>query len=286
MTTAEFSESSYAFAMVRELTEGTHGTVICAPEFPTLRKEGAKGGGYDVKIKYQLAAVFYQFKIPQIIQRPSKLKPPQFPVPYYRIPLRTRTPNQHQLLFDLEAPRSNHRVYYAAPKFHQSQQLNHHYLQNSVVENSAYIRPRNVGVLDEEEHHIAYTQYSKIAWRYSEPVQIEGEISSSAVRGSIEARIAEAPRQTLRVFLRDLGGLTRELINKAGGRPLPLQEDLEPESGVPYEPDQGEEPQIRRIPEEPFVPITTIPKEFQRIAEMVRFRVGCELLVFGRRARP
>lgn len=283
MKTAEFSESSYAFAIVRELSNGAHGNVIGAPEFPTLRQEGGDGGGFDVKIKYQLAAVFYQFKVPQVIRRSSKYQPKGFSLPYYRIPLRTQDPNQHKLLIDLES--SGKLVFYSTPLFHQGQELNRNYVHSVVARRSSYFRPAAIGVLDSEKHHIAYSPKSRFAWAYSEPVQITGGISSSAAMRSIENAIERAPRQTQSEFLSDLGDLTVRLINRPKLKSQTASDASV--SGTPAKVDESEidEQVVKGVQDKPHKSIDAIPREFNQISKMVRSRLSCELFVFGRRAR-
>ena len=126
MITADFSESSFAFAITHEMANGKLGNVVGRPEIPTLRQEGSSGGGYDVKIPVHHIPLFFQFKVPQVVTRTSYKKPIGYGLPYYRIHLRTHRPNQHQMLLDLESTNIGC-VYYSTPLFHQDQCLDGYY---------------------------------------------------------------------------------------------------------------------------------------------------------------
>jgi len=273
MSTAEFSESSYAFALTSDLASGRYGTVVGAPEFPTQRQEGAQGGGYDAKIPYRAVPVFLQFKVPQVMRRSSKFRPKGFGLPYYRIALRTKRPNQHQLLLDLESERKI--VLYAAPRFHQSQQLNQYYMAASVATNSAFFKPGRIGKLDEQDHHIAYDLTSESAWCYSDPTQIEGTISAEETLTHIQNAVMKAQERSPERFVEDLGRSVLKTINRFGA------DEDEFAATAPTIPIGRDGEVIDDVPDEPFQPIREIVGGFPQIAALTRFYLGCELLIFG-----
>jgi hypothetical protein len=277
MMATEFSESSYAFALTRDLVGGALGTVVGAPEFPTLQQEGSSGGGYDVKIPLQAVAVFFQFKVPQVLRRNSRLRPPGFPIPYYRIPLRTKIPNQHQLLLALES--QHELVFYAAPSFHQSQELDRHYRASAVASHSVFFLPSDAGTLDEDDHHIAYCRNSSVGWCYSEPTRIEREISAENASAKIQDAVNHAPKRTPAQFAAALAERVMNVINRRRPNEGDIHWDLAATSEFP---DFSE--RISRIPDEPFEP-ARIENRFSTIALSARNRLGCEVMIFGKSAK-
>lgn len=173
-----------------------------APVFLSLLAEGSAGGGYDVSIPLYPVPVFLQFKIPQIMHRRSKLMPPGFQRPYYRIHLRTRQPNQHELLRVLES--QDNLVFYAAPEFDSVASLDHHFTLGQVPRRSVYFSPSAIGQLNGESHFIAYRQGSAVAWRFSEPVKLQSSIDAETFGERISAVVSAAPRQEALQFLNDL----------------------------------------------------------------------------------
>ena len=273
MTVPEFSESSYAFAVTRDLVGGAFGNVVAAPEFPTLRQEGASGGGYDIKIPFQAVAVFFQFKVPQVLRRNSKLRPPQFPLPYYRIPLRTKHPNQHQLLLDLES--RSELVFYAAPIFHQGQELSRHYQSDAVASHSAFFLPSDVGPLDENDHHIAYARTSSVGWFRSDPSRIERKISAEDAVEMIRNAVNDAPKRTPEKFIGMLADTVMSIVNRQS------RYEGEPFDGLAQDDAKTNlYTQVEVIPDEPFERISR-SERFGQIAEAARTRLGCEVIVFG-----
>ena len=92
--------------------------------------------------------------------------------PFYRVQLRTRRPNQHELLRRLEA--RGHEVYYIAPGFHTTAELNQSYADTKVVSNSILIAPLSLGRLKEgEKHHFSFKHATDtFVWRFSEPKKL------------------------------------------------------------------------------------------------------------------
>lgn len=151
----EMSEFSYGFAYTNEMitTPGAH--IIAAPEFPSLQQEGKPGGGYDVKIPYG-SPLFLQFKLSHRLVRTNCKEYNVMGGPYYRWHLHAlRHSAQHDLLLELE-DRGNE-VYYVAPAFHLTAELNAHYLAKEIVENSVIFSPGEIGTLpDDDEHYVVF----------------------------------------------------------------------------------------------------------------------------------
>jgi hypothetical protein len=67
----------------------------------------------------------------------------------------TKYSQQHPMLLDLES--SGSMVFYVAPIFHTIEKLNEFYLNSSVIQNSIFIRPSDIGPMSEEaKHHVSY----------------------------------------------------------------------------------------------------------------------------------
>jgi hypothetical protein len=173
----EFSEFSFGFALTENLINGSYlPGVKGAPTFPNLYSEGKAGGGYDVKIPAKGFPLFLQFKIPQVITRATSKQPAGFSRPYYRMHLLRRKHSlQHQSL--LSHANRGRLVYYVTPTFHTTTDLNRHYDKRAVPQNSIFIRPNQIGPLDDSGHHVAYMKNSNVAWLCSEPTQLEGGIN-------------------------------------------------------------------------------------------------------------
>src|SRR5438445_154824 len=59
----DMSEFSYGYAVTESMVETAPSGVSAAPLFPSLKEEGAGGGGYDVQIPIVNAVVVLQFKL-------------------------------------------------------------------------------------------------------------------------------------------------------------------------------------------------------------------------------
>jgi len=157
----DISEFSYGYAVTHELASKYK--LISAPEFPTLYKEGKKGGGYDVKLPFKLFPLFLQFKLSDCLEKTSakEHRPRHFEVPYFRMHLRPLKHSlQHNLLLELEA--SGSMVYYIAPAFYKTEEFNHFYLKNSILSNSVLISPHKIGALpDDDDHYVVFKAGAK-----------------------------------------------------------------------------------------------------------------------------
>lgn len=192
MRLAEFSEFSYGYAITDNLINGgkLYG-MRGAPVFPSLYKEGQASGGYDVMIPRKGAPLFLQFKVPQVVTRASKKTPPMYGRPYYRMHLRIASHSiQHLSL--LEHERQGRLVFYAAPLLHTTQALDASFDKKEVPKESIFVRPSQIGPLDDRPHCIAYSPLQRNAWLYSEPRQIEGRIDSNKFFSDIQSSLREA----------------------------------------------------------------------------------------------
>lgn len=156
--TPEISEFSYGFAFTHELITQANSTLVAAPIFPTQNQEGASGGGYDVHLEFPGFPLFIQFKRADCMKRRSAKEHKQglnLDQPFYRLRITERSrSDQHDLLLHLDVGANE--VFYVAPLFHSVQELTHSYLSQTVTEKSFCIRPRDIGQLDNQAHHVAF----------------------------------------------------------------------------------------------------------------------------------
>lgn len=185
MTTSEFTEFSFGYALTDSLVSALDG-IGKAPVFPSLFQEGSAGGGYDLELPAIPVPLFLQFKIPQVMVRASSLMPPGYVPPYYRMPLRTKAPNQHRLLQERETAKTHALVLYATPLFHEIANLDAHYLGKTVHTETAFILPSAIGKLNSKPHHLSYRLGALTYWRHSRPTPISGEFTFDALRDRIE----------------------------------------------------------------------------------------------------
>lgn len=172
----DFSEFSYGYAVTEELASSLNARLIGSPIFPSLYEEGQKGGGYDVKLPTSGRALFLQFKLSDYLERRNakECRERVMDVPYYRMHIRpTKHSDQHNLLLDLE--NSGERVFYIAPEFHLPRELNDHYLNKRVIQNSAAFSPKDIGVMpDDDDHYLVFAGTTDMAYRCSsEPKEIK-----------------------------------------------------------------------------------------------------------------
>lgn len=144
-----------------------------APLFPSLIEEGKAGGGYDLKLDLQGFPLYLQFKRADYMKRASaaEVSKHNLPIslPFYRFKItEAKKSNQHDLLLELDD--GSCLVAYAAPRFHELDEINDAWLTNSVASRSIFVQPSAIGVLDDEPHHVAYDDNT--AWICSEPRQL------------------------------------------------------------------------------------------------------------------
>jgi len=162
-----FSEFTYGYALIDSLQKASPSGFRTAPILPSLRSEGKKGVGYDVKIRVTGRPLLLQFKIPMIVERNKLAPPPGFKTPFYRMYLaRADRSKQHKSLLHLG---SRHKfVYYVTPRFHSTRDLHALFRAGNVASCSAWIRPSTVGpITDSHAHFVAYESHGNVGFFYS-----------------------------------------------------------------------------------------------------------------------
>jgi hypothetical protein len=164
--TPNISEFSYGYAVTSEVVKLLGTSIAAAPQFPTLYAEGQAGGGYDVKIVGG-SPLFLQFKLSHYMERTNCKEHDLMGGPYYRWHLHSlQRSDQHNLLLELEC--KGNLVAYTAPIFYECAELNSHYLNDEILENSVAFRPSDIGELpDEESHYVVFNRVG-LAYRCSD----------------------------------------------------------------------------------------------------------------------
>jgi hypothetical protein len=155
---SSISEFSFGFAITDEIVRQQRGYLTAAPSFPSLRDEGGRDGGYDLRLDRVGVPLFLQFKLLHRMVRGTcnEAVRGDFTPPFFRLKLMPlKMSLQHDMLLALDD--GTNEVYYAAPLFTNQNELNRNYLANSVLNNSILIRPTTIGSLpDRNEHHLAF----------------------------------------------------------------------------------------------------------------------------------
>lgn len=292
MRLPQFSEFSFGYALTDNLI---HGGLLknlkAAPTFPSLYKEGKPGGGYDLKVPLISSPLFLQFKIPQILTRKSNKTPPGFVTPYYRMHVRPGGQSlQHQNL--LNHGRRHRLVYYVTPRFHTTATLNKAFLRRQMIAKSVFIRPSQIGLLDDHDHFVAYDRLNSTAWLFSEPSEIEGAIDGETFIEEVQANIPEVRQAESENELFDSIALeiiktyeisVRESEARARDEPSQHRDTLSPTWQIGY--DQP----IEQIVEAAIDEATTqyvLARERYGIAGaaayLARFYLDCELIIVGK----
>jgi hypothetical protein len=207
MDRCQFSEFSFGYCVTEDLAvwQGTPLTV--APLFPSLLQEGQIGFGYDVLLQRPGTPLFLQFKLVEQMIRgnASEAKQGHFAPPFYRMHLRSQSiSDQHQSLISLEE--SGNDVFYVAPSFHITSELNSAYANHQVWNRSFRIRPSEIGPLpDDGRHHVTFRQPTG-QWRfYSESPSREGRaLVSEEITTILLQKIKQRGGRNLRDQLPDL----------------------------------------------------------------------------------
>ena len=153
----DISEFSFGYAITESLIRGNAFGLEAAPVFPSLIQEGQEGGGFDVHLPFEGSPLFLQFKLSDCMVGDNAKEANDIGVPYYRMHIRPlRHSLQHQMLLDLEA--DGRIVYYVAPKFHTSTELNEAYLGRQVAQRSIFIQPSLIGDLDNKDHYVVFKE--------------------------------------------------------------------------------------------------------------------------------
>jgi hypothetical protein len=234
----QFSEFSYGYALIQEIQRLYVKPLKCAPIFPSLQDEGTKG--YDVELRMRGLKpnspgipLFLQFKLSERIERRFKGRTDDlyYDPPFYRVKLRTRRPNQHELLVRLQ--RRGKEVYYAAPAFHKTTELNKNFSDDNVFGNSIFVKPSSLGKFPEgEPHHFSFASASDpIVRRFSErkPTEVK-VIRGRTLVESHRKLLLSRESQAYLLSADTLGEMEHELLNTATpedmveGLPFPFGE--------------------------------------------------------------
>ena len=176
---ADFSEFTYGFSLVSELASALSCTAV--PIFPSLVEEGREGGGYDVKLLTSRGKILnFQFKLSERMKatssREHNIPGHGLSLPYYRFAIASGLiSRQHPLLLALEDIEPL--TFYAAPKFHENEEINERWKRGAVTEGSVFVRPSSIGGLPDLNPHRICFDCSSIArgkaYFFSEPKEID-----------------------------------------------------------------------------------------------------------------
>lgn len=189
----EISEFSYGFALTNELVGWI--ALSAAPIFPSLIEEGKAGGGYDVKLDQPGAPLYLQFKRADYMSRSNarEIKHHKLPllVPFYRFPITQKNKSfQHTSLVELDD--GTNLVFYAAPRFHLTSEINQAWKTQDVAARSIFVAPSTIGLIhDDDRHHVSYDAHR--SYFCSEPTEIAA-LSATTVRARIEERLVSDKR--------------------------------------------------------------------------------------------
>lgn len=208
----EMSEFSYGYALTSELVHYMGNNVAAAPVFPSLYAEGQKGGGYDVKIPNYGTPVFLQFKLSHFMDHANCKENDTIGRRYYRWHLHPlKRSDQHNLLLELES--GGNTVFYAAPKFHETAELNDYYLNNEIISRSAFFKPSDIGLLDDDEHYVVFND--RQAYRCSDEPK---EAKLHSLTAYIESLHNIDPRPLDSNAIIEIGNSIERSITEAKGR--------------------------------------------------------------------
>jgi hypothetical protein len=190
-----FSEFSYGFALTNELVGWA--PLAIAPVFPSLLAEGGPGGGWDVMLEMPAMPLYLQFKRSQRIRRASgkeaRIAAQQglaLTAPYHRFPITDAlTSNQHRMLLELD--NGDQQVFYVAPGFSTIDDLNTHWRDQEVADNSVFVRPQDIGTLTNGPHNIAFNAAG--AWCFSKPQPVTA-VPAEDLREKLRFYLEHDPR--------------------------------------------------------------------------------------------
>ena len=219
--TPTISEFSYGFALTHELIGLAEEPLRAAPVFPSLIEEGKAGGGYDVNLDIPGFTLFMQFKRSDCLGRGNTRelkKGLPLNLPYYRFGItERRRSSQHQLLLALDDGSINE-VFYAAPRFHEVNELNGAYLAREVANKSFYIRPRDIGpLLDDEAHYVAFDEYRQFVCS-DHPHEVMG-YRGQEMNGELVRRLENDPRPLRGGPIAQSLQVTRRALHERGVEP-------------------------------------------------------------------
>jgi len=212
----DLSEFSYGYALTEALINAAPSSLKAAPYFPSLIKEGKKGGGYDVKITFSGELLYLQFKLADEMVSRSAVEAQKklFKTPFFRMPLRSSTKSdQHRMLIELEE--SGEKVFYAAPKFSTAKGLDEAYLARRLIQQTCFFRPSKIGPLpDQKQHWVAFKPPSPIAYFCSKEPKKLNDAAILDGQSFLDNLLSFEPREVTPEVLRGTANRMREIILK------------------------------------------------------------------------
>ena len=189
----EFTEFSFGYALTDNLRRSTFGGFNAAPIFPSLYAEGGAQGGYDVEIPFAGAPLLLQFKVPEVLTRQSHRRPDGFGLPYYRMHIRPyRHSEQHRLL--IEHQEQGRLVFYASPRFHTTNDMNIHFINDVIHHHTFFMSPLEIGdFADGDDHCVSYQEALDGAEVRSAPRKLHGHFDSESLQKQFEKAV---PKKT------------------------------------------------------------------------------------------
>jgi hypothetical protein len=211
-----YTEFSFGYAFTENLMRSVTARPSGAPVFPNLNQEAELG--YDVRIDFPAAPLFFQYKLPELMVRStaaeiSQYALPGISVPFFRMPLMRRDlSEQHALLMGLER-RFPGAVYYATSEIEDNNAFNGAYNAGQVHEQSVFFSPIDIGPLpDDGLHVVAYRNGLGHAWLRSEPREISA-FRFEHVEHTATSLFGEKPFQTLELTTAEIRHALRELTS-------------------------------------------------------------------------
>lgn len=200
---AEFSEFTFGFSVVQELTTALGCTAV--PVFPSLIEEGQSGGGYDVKMNLGAVPFYVQFKLSEHLKtnnaKEAKVASSPLIAPFRRFPITSSiTSKQHEMLVALNAKHDH--VYYCAPDYVTNAALNALWQAGASANRSVYVKPADIGPITDGEKHTVCFDHTSLAkdtcYFFSSPQKLATHPLTS-LRASVQSALTGSTRP-----LRDL----------------------------------------------------------------------------------
>jgi hypothetical protein len=202
----DFSEAGFAFGFLENLLRSSLLHRAAAPTFITTYAEGA-GLHYDVHLNAAPVAFFFQFKIPDVLQKGAGLSSgARLLPPFYRMNLRQENAYaQHHGLRALENAGGN--IYYVTPRFHSGADFDPYFSRNIIPNFSAWFRPSVVTPPNfAQPHGVVYDVTGKMWEVRSKGGRTgDGGIDFEAFLKRWTATCREAPVVPMEKFTAELG---------------------------------------------------------------------------------
>jgi hypothetical protein len=230
----DFSEFSFGYALVEEFARSLRPGLKAAPIFPSLIEEGGDEGGYDVKFDLPGVPMMIQFKRPDVMKTAKAKEIANHGLalnpPFYRFHMRSSAiSRQHDLLLAHDA--GSALVYYASPCFHEINDFDTHYIARNVINNTIFIRPRDIGPLSAELHHVSYDAVG-LGWCFSDsPRSVDRIAKGRAVEDHLAQALSSESRPLREGVLEQAISSVTESFRRDGLRTARTNPRLEALSG-------------------------------------------------------